>query len=186
MCHLYNKTSPRDKHRAWNKFSCARVNRIICVERLASVILQSLRENLPGSTGFKTAASSQSSSLGNSQILWVKLHDLVNQGHLIRDVVVVEEVWPTLTLLKVPNLSWRKKRGRKGKSSHYCRNTCYIFWQDMNWRNNFESLSKLHVAASAPLGTEWNTHHSVQKEMPLIKDIAVVNCVNTIMCIRKV
>lgn len=42
----------------------------------------------------------------------MELHDLVDQSHLVWNVVVVEEVLPTLALLKVPNLSWRTKGSR--------------------------------------------------------------------------
>jgi hypothetical protein len=39
----------------------------------------------------------------------VELHDPVDQSHLVWNVAVVEEVLPTLALLKVPDLSWRTK-----------------------------------------------------------------------------
>lgn len=35
----------------------------------------------------------------------VELHDLVHEGHLVRNVVIIEEVLPALSLLKVSNLS---------------------------------------------------------------------------------
>lgn len=57
----------------------------------------------------KCVRSIKHSSLRNSHILWVKVHNLVNQWHLIWDVVVVEKVRPALTLLKVPNLSLKEK-----------------------------------------------------------------------------
>lgn len=37
-------------------------------------------------------------------VFGVKLHDLVDQRHLLGDVVVVEEVRPAVALLKIPNL----------------------------------------------------------------------------------
>lgn len=41
----------------------------------------------------------------NVHMLVVKLHDLVYEGHLVRNVAVVQEVLPTLSLLKVPDFS---------------------------------------------------------------------------------
>lgn len=43
-------------------------------------------------------------SSDDSLVFGVKLHDLVDQRHLLRDVVVVEEVRPALALLKIPDL----------------------------------------------------------------------------------
>lgn len=40
----------------------------------------------------------------NSHVFGVKVHDLVDQRHLLWDVVVVEEVRPALALLKIPDL----------------------------------------------------------------------------------
>lgn len=36
----------------------------------------------------------------------VELHDLIHEGHLVRNVVIIEEVLPALSLLEISNLSW--------------------------------------------------------------------------------
>lgn len=43
-------------------------------------------------------------------VFTVALHDLVHEGHLVRNVVIIEEVLPALSLLEISNLSWERKR----------------------------------------------------------------------------
>lgn len=43
----------------------------------------------------------------------VELHDLVHEGHLVRNVVIIEEMLPALNLLEISNLSWERKRERE-------------------------------------------------------------------------
>lgn len=40
----------------------------------------------------------------------VELHNLVHEGHLVRNVVIIEEVLPALSLLEISNLSWERER----------------------------------------------------------------------------
>lgn len=43
-------------------------------------------------------------------VFTVALHNLIHEGHLVRNVVIIEEVLPALSLLEISNLSWERKR----------------------------------------------------------------------------
>lgn len=54
----------------------------------------------------------------------VELHDLVHEGHLVRNVVIIEEVLPALNLLEISNLSWEIEKRRKQRSREEGRDKC--------------------------------------------------------------
>lgn len=49
----------------------------------------------------------------NSHMLAVAVDDLVSDGILVWQVLVMQEMLPALHLLKVPDLSWGGRRGGK-------------------------------------------------------------------------
>lgn len=97
MCHLCNKPTQQETPELWNNLSCSLLKRVIVQSWRRWLYERSWKETW---TGKRSVPCKE-----NSHILRVKLHDFVDQGHLIRDVVVVEEVWPAVALLVVPNLS---------------------------------------------------------------------------------
>lgn len=72
ICHLSNKTAQWDNNKVCNNISCSQLRRIMSVHPLTLCYYFNC--------GLK---------ITHSHMLWVKLHDFVDQGHLIRNVVVV-------------------------------------------------------------------------------------------------